>query len=149
MTAIWTLLPRTRATIPQRLLTGNGTGILARSDDPGDWKDPIAIVISDINSDGNPDVVAFDELTGTTGEVDVLFGNGDGTLQIAQTSGQAFVPGTQATVADFNRDGKPDIALTQQRDHQLASVMLNNTLPTQYPDGRSFAAYNQLWQMAG
>ena len=127
------------------VLTGNGTGFLAVQTAQATGTDPIAIVVADVNSDGNPDVVAFDSLTTTTGEVDVLFGNGDGTLQTAQVSGQSFVPGTQAAVADFNRDGKPDIALTQQNGTlQLASVMLNNTLPTQYPYGRSFAAANQL-----
>lgn len=125
------------------VLLGNGAGSFTVQAAQPTGTDPIALVTSDINSDGYPDLVAFDELSGSTGAVAVLLGNGDGTLQVAQTSTQAFLPGTQATVADFNRDGKPDIALTQQ-GNQYASVMLNNTLPTQYPDGRSFAAYSTL-----
>ena len=54
-----------------------------------------------------------------------------------------LLPGTQAAVADFNRDGKPDLAVTQQSNNQV-SLLLNNTLPTQYPDGRSFSAAHAL-----
>jgi hypothetical protein len=125
------------------VLLGNGTGAFTANTPQATGTDPIALVTTDVNSDGYPDLVAFDELSGSTGAVAVLLGNGDGTLQVAQTSAQAFLPGTQAIVADFNRDGKPDIALTQQ-GNQKASVLLNNTLPTQYPDGRSFAAFNTL-----
>jgi hypothetical protein len=125
------------------VLLGTGTGSFTLQTAQPTGTDPIALVTTDINSDGYPDLVAFDEFSGSTGAVAVLLGNGDGTLQVAQTSAQAFLPGTQAAVADFNRDGKPDIAVVQQSAN-IASVLLNNTLPTQYPDGRSFAAYNTL-----
>ncbi|MGB8477950.1 MAG: FG-GAP-like repeat-containing protein [Acidobacteriaceae bacterium] len=125
------------------VLLGNGTGALAVQAAQPTGTDPIALATTDVNSDGYPDLVAFDELSGSTGAVAILLGNGDGTLQPAQTTSLAFLPGIHPTVADFNRDGKPDIALTQQ-GNQRASVMLNNTLPTQYPDGRSFAAMHQL-----
>ncbi len=104
---------------------------------------PIGLVTTDINSDGYPDVIAFDAPSGTTGQIDVFLGNGDGTLQAAQSRNQSFEPGLEAAVADFNRDGKPDISLTQQNSNQV-SVLLNNTLPTQYPDGRSYAAAHAL-----
>jgi hypothetical protein len=125
------------------VLLGNGTGALTAQTAQATGTGPIAIATTDINSDGFPDVVAFDKLSTTSGAVAILLGNGDGTLQVAQTTSQSFLPGTQAAVADFNRDGKPDIALVQQNQNR-ASVLLNNTLPTQYPDGRSFAAYNTL-----
>lgn len=125
------------------ILLGNGTGSLTVQTAQATGTDPIALSTTDVNSDGFPDLVAFDELSGSTGAVAVLLGNGDGTLQVAQISAQTFLPGTQAAVADFNRDGKPDVALTQQ-GNQKVSVLLNNTLPTQYPDGRSFAAYSTL-----
>lgn len=125
------------------VLLGSPTGALTLQAAQPTGTNPIVIVTTDVNSDGYPDVVTFDSPTAATGEVDVLLGNGDGTLQTAQTSSQAFKPGTLAAVADFNRDGKPDIALTQQNTNQ-ASVLINNTLPTQYPDGRSSAAMHQL-----
>jgi len=125
------------------VLLGNGTGALAIQAAQPTGTDPIALVTTDVNSDGYPDLVAFDELSGSVGAVAVLLGNGDGTLQVAQTSYQGFLPGTHPAVADFNRDGKPDIALTQQGARRV-SVLLNNTLPTQYPGGRSFAAAHSL-----
>ncbi|MHB1935102.1 MAG: FG-GAP-like repeat-containing protein [Acidobacteriaceae bacterium] len=125
------------------VLLGSPTGALTLQAAQATGTNPIALVTADVNSDGNPDVVAFDSPTATTGEVDVLLGNGDGTLQVPQAASESFKPGTLAAVADFNRDGKPDIALAQQNTNQ-ATVLLNNTLPTQYPDGRSFAAEHNL-----
>ena len=125
------------------VLLGSATGALTVQTAQATGTNPIGISVADVNSDGFPDVIAFDSPTGTTGEVDVLLGNGNGTLQKAQASSQTFVPGTQAAVADFNRDGKPDLAVTQQSTNQV-SLLLNNTLPTQYPDGRSFSAAHAL-----
>ncbi|HTU51809.1 MAG TPA: FG-GAP-like repeat-containing protein [Acidobacteriaceae bacterium] len=125
------------------ILLGNGTGVLTVQAAQATGTDPIALATTDVNSDGYPDLVAFDEFSTSTGAVAILLGNGNGTLQVAQTSSQAFLPGTQPAIADFNRDGKPDVAVVQQNAN-IASVLLNNTLPTQYPDGRSFAAYNPI-----
>jgi hypothetical protein len=125
------------------ILLGNGDGSLAAPTTQATGTDPIALVATDVDSDGNQDLVVFDSPTSSTGQIDVLLGNGNGTLQAAQSNSETFEPGTQADVADFNRDGKPDIALVQQ-DNNRASVLLNNTMPTQYPDGRSFANYNPL-----
>jgi hypothetical protein len=125
------------------VLLGSATGALTLQAAQPTGANPIAVSVLDVNSDGAPDIVAYDSPTSSTGELDVLLGNGDGTLQPAQAVSQAFKPGVVAAVADFNRDGKPDLALTQQ-NNQMVSVLLNNTLPTQYPDGRSFAAQHQL-----
>ena len=125
------------------VLLGSASGALMPPTAQATGTNPIGISVADVNSDGYPDVIAFDSPTATTGEVDVLLGIGNGTLQVAQVSSQTFVPGTQAAVADFNRDGKPDLAVTQQGANQV-SLLLNNTLPTQYPDGRSFSAAHAL-----
>ena len=81
------------------VLTGSATGALTLKSTATTGTNPIAISVIDVDSDGNSDVVTFDSPTGTTGEVDVLLGNGDGTLQAAQASSQAFKPGTVAAVA--------------------------------------------------
>ncbi|MGH9617249.1 MAG: FG-GAP repeat domain-containing protein, partial [Acidobacteriaceae bacterium] len=125
------------------VLLGSATGALTVQAAQATGTSPIAIAVTDVNSDGMPDVVAFDSPTASTGEVDVLLGNGNGTLQAASVASQTFVPGTLAAVADFNQDGKPDLAVTEQKPNQV-TLLLNNTLQTQYPDGRSFAAAHAL-----
>lgn len=125
------------------ILSGSAAGTFTTASTTSAGANPIAISVTDVNSDGNPDVIAYDSVTASTGAVSILLGNGDGTLQNAQSATLSSVPGTIAAVADFNRDGKPDVAITQQTAN-TASLLLNNTLPTQYPDGRSFSAASTL-----
>lgn len=128
------------------ILLGSATGTFAAPITQSAGTDPIAISEADVNSDGNPDVIAYDAQnasSATQGAVAVLLGNGDGTLQAAQISNLSDLPGTLAAVADFNRDGKPDLAITEQASNQVG-LLINNTLPTPYPGGRSFAAPHQL-----
>jgi hypothetical protein len=57
--------------------------------------------------------------------VSILLGNGDGTFQLAiELPAHGHHP-TQLTVADFNRDGKPDVG-TINGDSTI-SVFLNTT----------------------
>ncbi len=98
--------------------------------------------MSDVDSDGNADLVVFDAKntsSATQGAYAVLLGNGDGTLQTPQISNFSDVPGVVAAVGDLNRDGKPDLAIAQQNSDSVL-LLFNNTLPTPYPGGRSFAA---------
>lgn len=126
------------------ILLGSASGTFTPVNNPQSAGiDPIGLVVTDVNNDGNPDVVAFDAQNSSStsqGAFAVLLGNGDGTLQTPQISNLAAVPGMQAAVGDFNRDGKPDLAFTSSSTNQV-SIVLNNTLPTAYPSGRSFTAY--------
>src|SRR5947207_15834869 len=60
----------------------------------------------------------------TPGNVAVLLGNGDGTFQVARNFRVRSEPYSVA-VADFNRDGKPDLAVANS-DSKSISVMIGN-----------------------
>jgi hypothetical protein len=89
-----------------RVLLGNGDGTFqsaGKFDSPG----PSYLKTADLNADGNLDLVAS---AYQANGVAVLLGNGDGTFRAAVT----YSVGSQATdvaVADFNSDGKPDLAV--------------------------------------
>jgi flagellin-like hook-associated protein FlgL len=63
--------------------------------------------VTDVNGDGVTDIVSAD-----ASSVDVFFGNGDGTFRTAISTATVANSYASATVADFNRDGVPDVAFT-------------------------------------
>jgi len=68
--------------------------------------------IADLNGDGSWDV-AIPDPSATTGGVSVLLGNRDGTFQ-APRPNVLGAAATAATIADFDGDGKPDLAVGDQ-----------------------------------
>ncbi len=70
---------------------------------------PVAIGIGDFNRDGKLDLVSIGQF-GSTNQADILLGNGDGTF----TQGESYDIGSDpqsVAVADFNGDGKLDLAI--------------------------------------
>jgi hypothetical protein len=92
------------------ILLGNGDGTFRLSSSGPAVFGPIAtslrvvITATDLNSDGKLDL-----LVSQAGGVAVLLGNGDGTFQDPQFYAGASIYGSVA--ADFNGDGKRDLAL--------------------------------------
>ena len=89
-----------------------------------------AVAVADLNGDGYPDaVVANYGVSGGTGTVTILLGNGHGELK----AGKQFDAGSHPqslVIADLNGDGKPDLAVSHGYDSSAfsgtVSVMLGN-----------------------
>ena len=75
--------------------------------------------VGDINGDGKDDIVAI------SGDAWAFLGNGDGTFQSRYQIGESGTSYTDLKLADFNRDGKLDIAVTDNGTTQL-SVLFGN-----------------------
>lgn len=108
------------------VLLGNGDGTFQPVVEFGNGN-AVFVAVGDFNRDGNLDIVTAD---GTSGTVSVLLGNGDGTFGFAKSFPGG---GTYLVVADFNNDGKLDVAGS-------SAVILGNGdgtfgSPIDYPTG--------------
>jgi hypothetical protein len=98
------------------VLPGNGDGTFGSSVMTAITGPPVAV--GDFNGDGKPDVVVETAggpnpggvPGGTIANVTVLLGNGDGTFTASAASATGVIETVAITVADFNGDGKLDLA---------------------------------------
>ncbi|MGA8741409.1 MAG: VCBS repeat-containing protein [Terracidiphilus sp.] len=98
------------------VLLGNGDGTFrpAMSFNSG-AENADSVRIADVNGDGIPDLVVANECGNsdcTSGAVSVLLGNGNGTFQPAVNYSSAGRYASSVAVADVNRDGKPDLIVS-------------------------------------
>jgi hypothetical protein len=103
---------------------------------------PASIAVADMNGDGIPDIVALGAAsTSYDTQVAVALGNGDGTFKapILTTYTTQYLNNAQGiAVADFNGDGKPDVAMTDPYDPTGSGISLGNgdgTLQTASANG--------------
>ena len=125
------------------ILTGNGNDTFSVTNNisigPATGTGASDLIAMDINDDGNLDLVTGNTLQN---DVAVLMGNGNGSFQpvedYAVPNGPAYL-----AVGDSNRDGKPDLFVSQSSDASVAALV-NNTLPTPKPGGLNFSASTTL-----
>lgn len=89
-------------------------------------QEPSAIITGDFNADGKQDFVVTNFADNT---FSLFFGNGDGTFQQAPSSPfalpNAVASPVAMTAADFNSDGKLDLAIVNQTTSDV-SILLGN-----------------------
>ncbi|MGA7924524.1 MAG: VCBS repeat-containing protein [Candidatus Sulfotelmatobacter sp.] len=99
------------------ILMGNGDGTLQAPVVTTLTAEESVIAAADLNGDKKAElVVNLSDANGAAG-IEVLLGNGDGTFQTPKT----VVTGAESvlTVADFDRDGKPDLAISTSNGAQI------------------------------
>ncbi len=110
------------------ILLGNGDGTFtAQAENPDAGGQPLFITAGDLNGDGIPDLVVSDMNGGypELGNLTVLIGKGDGSFTPTTVSPQTGSIPYSVAVADFNGDGKADLAVANAGSKTI-TVLLGN-----------------------
>ncbi|HEV2351742.1 MAG TPA: FG-GAP-like repeat-containing protein [Terriglobia bacterium] len=83
---------------------------------------PVALVAADFNGDGKLDLAVVNNNPSGTGSVSILLGNGDGTFQ-SHVDYQVGAQPIGIVSADFNGDGKQDLAVANNLDSTVSILL--------------------------
>ncbi len=121
------------------ILLGNGDGTFTNGPVLTTGRGPVAILTADFNSDGHPDLAI---VNATDNTVSIFLGDGAGNFNPAPTP--AIITGENPqgiTTADFNSDGHPDLAVTNQSGNTV-SIFLGKGDGT-FSTGTTFSTGNE------
>jgi uncharacterized protein (TIGR03437 family) len=127
------------------ILLSNGNGAFAAPVTYVAGASPVSVAALDLNHDGRLDLAVADNGS-SPGRVWVLLGRGDGTFGTAQNYPAGPHP-LSVTIADFNGDGKPDLAVTAG-DNSL-SILLGNGDGTFHAAASYATGANPMYVAAG
>ena len=88
---------------------------------------PSSIAAGDLNGDGAPDLVVtcYGKVAGDRNVgVQILIGRGDGSFEAARTDANPAITPHHVMIADFNSDGRPDLAIAEDFSNP-ANILLN------------------------
>ena len=126
------------------IFLGNGDGTFQspQTISIGSNTRPVGIVAADFDGDGKLDLAIGYDIPNSNG-VSILLGNGDGTFQAPQNFAAGSETYEMVVLGDFNGDGFPDIAVTNNNGGHV-QVLLGNgdgTLQTAVPYTVSATAF--------
>jgi hypothetical protein len=135
--------------VGDHVLKGKGDGSFQAGQSLALGTYPRSLVLGDVNSDGKLDITALTSVTRygsygyygggydptTTGYADVLLGHGDGSFGLPTASVVDSFAGINisyfdgAAMADFNGDGRPDLARTNSYSDGVSVLLNDGTWP--------------------
>jgi len=119
-----------------RVLLNVGDGTFAPQGTYATGTSPYSLVVSDLNGDGKSDF-ALANYGGGSENVGVFLNTGDGAFASQVTYSKEGYDPLGLVVGDFNRDGRPDLAVTTVNPHAMG-VLFNHgngtfDIQTMYP----------------